>query len=220
MQRLLWVCVLSLLVTVGCGGGEEDPILVPATMAPTTAAPATLASTTTTTTLAPTPTTAAPVMSTTTTTAPVASTTTTTAPVASTTAIPTTTEAEDVGPLSVLVEVGDSLSKIAKRYDTTTEILAAINGICDVNQIYVGQKILLAAVGSETDDGVDPEPISVTVIVEAGDSLSKIAKQYDTTVDDLMVANDMTDPNLVLVGQELVVSGIVPVVSDVEPPVC
>ena len=204
------MCVLSLLVTVGCGGGEEDPILVPATMAPTTAAPATLASTTTTTTLAPTPTTAAPV----------ASTTTTTVPVASTTAIPTTTEAADVGPLSVLVEGGDSLSKIAKRYDTTTEILAAINGICDVNQIYVGQKILLAAAGSETDDGVDPEPISVTVIVEAGDSLSKIAKQYDTTVDDLMVANDITDPNLVLVGQELVVSGIVPVVPDVEPPVC
>jgi len=204
------VCVLSLLVTAGCGGGEEDPILVPATMAPTTAAPATLASTTTTTTLAPTPTTAAPV----------ASTTTTTVPVASTTAIPTTTEAADVGPLSVLVEVGDSLSKIAKRYDTTTEILAAINGICDVNQIYVGQKILLAAAGSETDDGVDPEPISVTVIVEAGDSLSKIAKRYDTTVDELMVANDITDPNLVLVGQELVVSGIVPVVPDVEPPVC
>ena len=204
------MCVLSLLVTAGCGGGEEDPILVPATMAPTTAAPATLASTTTTTTLAPTPTTAAPV----------ASTTTTSIPVASTTAIPTTTEAADVGPLSVLVEVGDSLSKIAKRYDTTTEILAAINGICDVNQIYVGQKILLAAAGSETDDGVDPEPISVTVLVEVGDSLSKIAKQYDTTVDDLMVTNYITDPNLLLVGQELVVSGIVPIVPDVEPPVC
>ena len=204
------MCVLSLLVTAGCGGGEEDPILVPATMAPTTAAPATMASTTTTTTRAPAPTTAAPV----------ASTTTTTAPVASTTVTPTTTEAADVGPLSVLVEVGDSLSKIAKRYDTTTEILAAINGICDVNQIYVGQKILLAAAESETDDGVDPEPISVTVLVEVGDSLSKIAKQYDTTVDDLMVTNDITDPNLLFVGQELVVSGIVPIVPDVEPPVC
>ena len=209
MQRLIGVCVLSLLVTAGCGGGEEDPILVPATMAPTTAAPATLASTTTTT-LAPTPTTAAPV----------ASTTTTAAPVVSTTAIPTTTEAADVEPASVLVEVGDSLSKIAKRYDTTTEILAVINGICDVNQIYVGQKILLAGAGSETDDGVDPESISITVLVEVGDSLSKIAKQYDTTVDDLMVTNDITDPNLLFVGQELVVSGIVPIVPDVEPPVC
>ena len=200
---------MSRLVTAGCGGGEEDPSLVPATMAPTTAAPATLASTTTTT-LAPTPTTAAPV----------ASPTTTAAPVVSTTAIPTTTEAADVGPASVLVEVGDSLSKIAKRYDTTTEILAAINGICDVNQIYVGQKILLAGAEFETDDEVDPEPISVTVLVEVGDSLSKIAKQYDTTVDDLMVTNDITDPNLLLVGQELVVSGIVPIVPDVEPPVC
>ena len=201
---------MSLLVTAGCGGGEEDPILVPATMAPTTAAPATLASTTTTTTLAPTPTTAAPI----------ASTMTTAAPVVSTTAIPTTTEAADVGPASVLVEVGDSLSKIAKRYDTTTEILAAINGICDVNQIYVGQKILLAGAEFETDDEVDPEPISVTVLVEVGDSLSKIAKRYDTTADELMVANDITDPNLLLVGQELVVSGIVPIVPDVEPPVC
>ena len=204
---------MSLLVTAGCGGGEEDPILVPATMAPTTAAPATVASTTTTT-LAPTPTTAAPV----------ASTTTTAAPVVSTTAIPTTTEAADVGPASVLVEVGDSLSKIAKRYDTTTEILAAINGICDVNQIYVGQKILLAGAefdtDTDTDDEVDPEPMSVTVLVEVGDSLSKIAKQYDTTVDDLMVTNDITDPNLLFVGQELVVSGIVPIVPDVEPPVC
>jgi len=200
---------MSLLVTAGCGGGEEDPILVPATMAPTTAVPATVASTTTTT-LAPTPTTAAPV----------ASTTTTAAPVVSTTAIPTTTEAADVGPASVLVEVGDSLSKIAKRYDTTTEVLAAINGICDVNQIYVGQKILLAGAEFETDDEVDPEPISVTVLVEVGDSLSKIAKQYDTTVDDLMVTNDITDPNLLFVGQELVVSGIVPIVPDVEPPVC
>ena len=200
---------MSLLVTAGCGGGEEDPILVPATMAPTTAAPATVASTTTTT-LAPTPTTAAPV----------ASTTTTAAPVVSTTAIPTTTEAADVGPASVLVEVGDSLSKIAKRYDTTADVLAGSNGICDVNQIYVGQKILLAAAGSETDEGVAPEPISVTVLVEVGDSLSKIAKQYDTTVDDLMVTNDITDPNLLLVGQELVVSGIVPIVPDVEPPVC
>ena len=200
---------MSLLVTAGCGGGEEDPILVPATMAPTTAAPATVVSTTTTT-LAPTPTTAAPV----------ASTTTTAAPVVSTTVIPTTTEAADVGPASVLVEVGDSLSKIAKRYDTTTEILAAINGICDVNQIYVGQKILLAGAEFETDDEVDPEPISVTVLVDIGDSLSKIAKQYDTTVDDLMVTNDITDPNLLFVGQELVVSGIVPIVPDVEPPVC
>ena len=204
---------MSLLVTAGCGGGEEDPILVPATMAPTTAALATVASTTTTT-LAPTPTTAAPV----------ASTTTTAAPVVSTTAIPTTTEAADVGPASVLVEVGDSLSKIAKRYDTTTEILATINGICDVNQIYVGQKILLAGAefdtDTDTDDEVDPEPMSVTVLVEVGDSLSKIAKQYDTTVDDLMVTNDITDPNLLFVGQELVVSGIVPIVPDVEPPVC
>ena len=62
--------------------------------------------------------------------------------------------------------------------------------------------------------------MTVTVLVEVGDSLSEIAKRYNTTVDDLMAANDIADPNLLFVGQELVVSGIVPVVPDVEPPVC
>ena len=125
------------------------------------------------------------------------------------------------GPTSVVVEVGDSLSKIAKRYGTTAEVLAAINGICDPNQIYVGQTILLAVddVGTD-DDGSDAEPMTVTVLVEVGDSLSEIAKRYNTTVDDLMAANDLADPNLLFIGQELVVSGIVPVVPDVEPPVC
>ena len=167
-----------------------------------------------------TPTTTTTLTTVTTTAAPVASVTTTETPMVSTTVTPTTTEAADVGPQSVIVEVGDSLSKIAKRHDITTEMLAAINGICDVNQIYVGQKILLVDGGSETDGEVNSEPVSVTVIVEVGDSLSKIATRYDTTVDDLMEANDITDPNLLFVGQEVVVSGIVPIAPDVEPPVC
>ena len=206
--------MLGFLFVAGCGGGEEDPVLVPATMAPTTVPLTTIAMTTTTTTPAYTPTTTTAAYTPTTTTAAYTPTTTTAAS-------PTTTEPVMTGPTSVVVEVGDSLSKIAKRYDTTTEVLAAINGICNVNQIYVGQTILLAVddVGTD-DDGSDAEPMTVTVLVEVGDSLSEIAKRYNTTVDDLMVANDIAEPNLLFVGQELVVSGIVPVVPDVEPPVC
>ncbi len=39
------------------------------------------------------------------------------------------------------VKSGDTLSKIAKKYGTTVARLQSVNGIKDVNKIYVGQKI-------------------------------------------------------------------------------
>jgi LysM repeat protein len=50
----------------------------------------------------------------------------------------------------------------------------------------------------------DPTPQQpATYIVEAGDSLSVIAERFDTTVDALMAANDITDGSAIFVGQEL-----------------
>ena len=46
---------------------------------------------------------------------------------------------------------------------------------------------------------------SRTVIVESGDSLGKIAARFDRTVDQFMKANGISDPNLLQVGQVLVV---------------
>lgn len=48
-----------------------------------------------------------------------------------------------------------------------------------------------------------PEPI--IHIVEAGESLSVIAAQYDTTIDALVEANGITDPNRIAVGDELII---------------
>ncbi|GAB4504800.1 MAG: hypothetical protein Fur0043_17940 [Anaerolineales bacterium] len=45
-------------------------------------------------------------------------------------------------------------------------------------------------------------------IVQAGDTLSSIAARFDVTLDDLMAANDITDPNLLSAGQELVIPGM------------
>ena len=55
--------------------------------------------------------------------------------------------------------------------------------------------------------GADPLPEEGprTVTVESGDSLGKIAKRYDRTVEQFMRANGITDPNRLQVGQILVV---------------
>jgi LysM repeat protein len=55
---------------------------------------------------------------------------------------------------------------------------------------------------------VPPAPTpsqATTYTVKAGDSLSAIAFQYGVTVQDLMAANNLTDPDIVFVGQKLTI---------------
>ena len=173
---------LSLLLMSACGGGDEDPVLVPATMPPTTTTFVDLSTTVpmTTTTYAASATIVPVVVETTTTTIVV--------------------EPAETKPESVKVAAGDSLSEIAKANGTTLEKLARINGICDVNSIYVGQVIMLSDPEKEVDVETDTiEELTVTVIVESGDSLSKIAKREGVTADEIMSINDITDPNLLSV---------------------
>lgn len=74
---------------------------------------------------------------------------------------------------------------------------------------------------TETPDTESPTPASTrtrtptetptrngdeqTYTVQAGDTLSAIAAQFDVTIEELMEANDLTDPNTVVVGQELII---------------
>ena len=194
---------ISLLFISACGGGDEEPVLVPATIAPTT----TIMDLSTTvpmiTTTYATPLTIVPV---------VIETTTTTIVVE-----PEETEPEPVE--SVTVTAGDSLSEIAKANGTTAEKLARINGICNVNSIYVGQVILLNDPEQEVETDTTEESLR-TVIVETGDSLSKIAKREGVTVDEVMSMNNISDPNLLFVGQKLTISGQASPESQEEDPVC
>jgi LysM repeat protein len=50
-------------------------------------------------------------------------------------------------------------------------------------------------------------PTPAVYVVKAGDSLSGIAMQFDVTVDELAAANGIADPNVLAVGQELVIPG-------------
>ena len=197
-MRLVMVPLLALAVlAAACGGSEDEPIVV---QTPTTGMFVT-------TTVAPSsdsaPATTSPTAATT-----VAVATTTTPVAASTTAVTATTEPVADVPQSVTVEKGDSLSKIAKRYGTTIDALVRINELCDANQIFVGQVIVLEDPDSEADDAGEQVETAI-VTVQAGDSLSKIAKRHDTTVEEMMALNDIDDPNLLFVGQELLIDEVV-----------
>lgn len=51
---------------------------------------------------------------------------------------------------------------------------------------------------------------SVVHVVESGQTLGLIASLYNTTVDILVEANQLSDPNYVYIGQEIVVPGVAP----------
>ncbi len=54
--------------------------------------------------------------------------------------------------------------------------------------------------------GAEPTPhIEEIYLVEAGDTLSGIAERFDTTVEAVMAANELTNPTLIFVGQELTI---------------
>ena len=97
--------------------------------------------------------------------------------------------------ITYVVQAGDTLSGIAARFGTTVAELVSLNNISDPNLIYVGQVLKIPSSGNS----------SRTYTVQAGDTLSGIAAKFGTTVANLVTLNNISDPNLIYVGQVLYV---------------
>jgi LysM repeat protein len=90
--------------------------------------------------------------------------------------------------LEYIVQPGDSLWVLAKRFDTTMDKIFSINNLKST-VLKIGQKLLI--------------PAPPTYLVQPGDTLSEIAKHFQCTVKELMEINGLFDPNLIRAGQEL-----------------
>ena len=90
------------------------------------------------------------------------------------------------------VKSGDSLYKIAQRYNTTVNAIKRLNGLSSDN-LSVGQQLLIPSSTGET-----------TYTVQSGDSLYSIAKKFNTTVDNLKELNNLSS-TLLNIGQKLIV---------------
>lgn len=95
------------------------------------------------------------------------------------------------------VQSGDTLSGIAAKFGTTYQTLAAINGIGDPNKIWAGQVLKVTGQASPQN----------TYYAQAGDTLSGIAAKFGTTVSALVQANGISNPNVIYVGQKIILGG-------------
>lgn len=89
-----------------------------------------------------------------------------------------------------VVEPGDTLSGISKKFGVDMNIIARYNGIADPNFIEAGRILRIPPNNNEN-----------VYIVMKGDTLSGIAKMFGTTVDELTALNDIANPNVISVGQ-------------------
>ena len=110
--------------------------------------------------------------------------------------VPTTDEVinpEGESLTNYVVQSGDSLYKIAMKFNTTVDDIKRINGLT-TDYLRVGQVLRIPTSNSTT----------FTYVVKNGDSLYKIAQTYNTTVDELRRLNNLTSNSLVI-GQQLVI---------------
>jgi LysM repeat protein len=107
-----------------------------------------------------------------------------------------------------VVQPGDTLGKIATTYGTSVEALAQANGIENPNYIYVGQEIKVpGAADGPVGGGIRatsaPQPGPRTYTVVQGDTLYAIAGRHGTSVDAIVKANSLANPDFLSIGQVL-----------------
>jgi len=109
-----------------------------------------------------------------------------------------------------VVQRGDTLFGIALRFGVTVQAIMSANGLTNSNLIFVGQRLTIPTGGSVPSNPTQPPPSntgSQIYIVQAGDWLSRIAARFGVTVQAIMSANGLTNPNRIFVGQRLVIPG-------------
>nr|WP_245243584.1 LysM peptidoglycan-binding domain-containing protein [Mesobacillus selenatarsenatis] len=100
---------------------------------------------------------------------------------------------------------GDTLWKIAAKFNTTISEIVTLNNLDPNKYLYIGQKLKVPAT-------VSPEPAPQPVIhtVQSGDTLWKIAQKYGTTIDAIIKANNLDPAKYLYIGQKLTIPSLTP----------
>ena len=101
------------------------------------------------------------------------------------------------------VKSGDTLWKIANANQVSVDALKAANNLTS-NSLTIGQVLKIPS------SGVTDQPSGNTYVVKSGDSLYKIANQFNTTVSELQRLNNLSS-NTLQIGQVLKLPSSTPV---------
>ena len=100
------------------------------------------------------------------------------------------------------------MGAIAKEFGVTVEALQEVNAISDPTRLQIDQELVIPQSQVEatvTPGSVSPSTAPVIHLVQAGDTLGAIARQYGVTVEALQEVNAISDPTRLQIGQELII---------------
>ncbi len=97
------------------------------------------------------------------------------------------------------VRAGETLREIAAANSTTVAALAAANHLADADLILVGQKLAIP--------GPEAAPPPPPTRCAPGTRSGSIASRHGTSVSALVQLNQLSNPNLIRIGQVLKVPG-------------
>lgn len=123
-----------------------------------------------------------------------------------------------------VVQTGDSLFRISLTYGVSVDAIVEANKILNPNLIVVGQELIIPGVDGpgnsqpgETETApsqptrppVSGTPVEggVMHVIQPGDSLFRISLAYGVPVADIVAANNIVNPSLIIAGQELFIPG-------------
>jgi LysM repeat protein len=101
------------------------------------------------------------------------------------------------------VQEGETLSSIANQHGITPEELAVANNLTNIEQLTVGQTLVIPAPGTTviSPTAVPPTTGQQVHVVQAGENLFRISLRYGYTVNELAAYNNIPDPSRIYVGQ-------------------
>ncbi len=119
------------------------------------------------------------------------------------------------------IRPGDSLGKIASRFGVSAREIAELNQIANPNLIKVNQQIILPPharnVPAAQSSASAPRPAAsapavsagpgTTHTVTSGETLARIGSKYGVSAKRIAEANSIANPNVIRVGQKLVIPG-------------
>ena len=99
-----------------------------------------------------------------------------------------------------IVEPGDTLIRIGTRLGVPWLLIAEANELEEPYRLNIGDELVIPP----------PPEGGIFYTVVAGDTLGDIAYQFRVNLDDILVANGLTDPDTINIGQVLIIPGAAP----------
>lgn len=115
------------------------------------------------------------------------------------------------GPFEYTVQEDDTCFDLSMEYQVDLLVLLAINNFSPNEcPIHPGDKILIPAPGQELPTPTPlpenlPRGTRIEYVVQTGDNLDTIAAKFNSTVEDIMLQNKITNKNKINVGQILII---------------